>query len=206
MKLVAALARSLQADIKVELRTIERAVTTGTRDAGRGLKTELRRQVGRPVSASGSPTAGATSTTRTRGSTPRAWSTRRRRRSSAPSTRVLDSEQARALSRDPDRERTEEGHRRQADQAEHLPGAPLRPLRFVPRSSGPSLLVVDGSRASFSRKPESCEASGVQPIGPGTGPGSDHGGDVPARAAGEAARSGSMSRGRPSAGRRSCRR
>jgi hypothetical protein len=46
MKLVAALARSLQADMQVELRTIERAVTTGTRDAGRGLKTELRRQVG----------------------------------------------------------------------------------------------------------------------------------------------------------------
>ena len=46
MKLVAALARSLQADMQVELRNIERAVTTGTRDAGRGLKTELRRQVG----------------------------------------------------------------------------------------------------------------------------------------------------------------
>ena len=26
------------------------------------------------------------------------------------------------------------------------------PLRFVPRSNGPSLLVVDGLRASFSRK------------------------------------------------------
>jgi hypothetical protein len=26
------------------------------------------------------------------------------------------------------------------------------PLRFVPRQSGPSLLVVDGLRASFSRK------------------------------------------------------
>ena len=45
MKLVAALARSLQADMQVELRNIERGVTTGTRDAGRGLKTELRRQV-----------------------------------------------------------------------------------------------------------------------------------------------------------------
>jgi hypothetical protein len=28
----------------------------------------------------------------------------------------------------------------------------LRPLRFVPRASGPSLLVVDGLRASVSRK------------------------------------------------------
>ena len=39
MKLVATLARSLQADMQVEL-------TTGTRDAGRGLKTELRRKGG----------------------------------------------------------------------------------------------------------------------------------------------------------------
>jgi Family of unknown function (DUF6441) len=46
MKLAAALARSLQADMQAELRDIERAVTSGTRDAGRGLKTELRRQVG----------------------------------------------------------------------------------------------------------------------------------------------------------------
>ena len=45
MKLAAAIARSLQADMQAELRGIERAVATGTRDAGRGLKTELRRQV-----------------------------------------------------------------------------------------------------------------------------------------------------------------
>jgi hypothetical protein len=37
MKLVAALARSLQADMQAELRSIERAVATGTREAGRGL-------------------------------------------------------------------------------------------------------------------------------------------------------------------------
>ena len=45
MKFVAPLARSLQADVQVELRNIERAVSSGTREAGRGLKTELRRQV-----------------------------------------------------------------------------------------------------------------------------------------------------------------
>ena len=88
MKLTATIARSLQADMQAELRDIERAVATGTRDAGRGLKTELRRQVRAPGSASGSPTAGATSTTRTRSSTPRAWSTPRRRRSSARSMRA----------------------------------------------------------------------------------------------------------------------
>jgi hypothetical protein len=45
MKLAATLARSLQADMQAELRDVERAVATGTRDAGRNLKTELRRQV-----------------------------------------------------------------------------------------------------------------------------------------------------------------
>src|ERR671919_256445 len=36
---------SLQADLQAELRAIEQAVASGTRDAGRSLKTELRRQV-----------------------------------------------------------------------------------------------------------------------------------------------------------------
>ena len=45
MKLAAFLARALQADMQAELRGIERAVASGTRDAGRGLKTELRRQI-----------------------------------------------------------------------------------------------------------------------------------------------------------------
>src|SRR5918994_2201469 len=45
MKLAATIARSLQADMQAELRDIERAVTGGTRDAGRSLKTELRRQI-----------------------------------------------------------------------------------------------------------------------------------------------------------------
>jgi hypothetical protein len=45
MKLAAVLTRSLQADLQAELRDIESAVAGGTRDAGRGLRTELRRQV-----------------------------------------------------------------------------------------------------------------------------------------------------------------
>jgi Family of unknown function (DUF6441) len=47
MKLTATIARSVEAGIQPELRDIERAVTTGTREAGRGLRTELRRQVTR---------------------------------------------------------------------------------------------------------------------------------------------------------------
>jgi hypothetical protein len=46
MKLTGIIMRSLQADMQSELRDIERAVAAGTLDAGRGLKTELRRQVG----------------------------------------------------------------------------------------------------------------------------------------------------------------
>jgi Family of unknown function (DUF6441) len=46
MKLAASIARSLQADLQAELRDVERAVAIGTPDAGRGLKTQLRRQVG----------------------------------------------------------------------------------------------------------------------------------------------------------------
>jgi Family of unknown function (DUF6441) len=45
MKLAATLGRSLRADMQAELRDIEVAVASGTREAGRGLKTELRRQV-----------------------------------------------------------------------------------------------------------------------------------------------------------------
>jgi Family of unknown function (DUF6441) len=45
MKLATTMGRSLQADMQAELRDTERAVTSGTRDAGRGLQTELRRQV-----------------------------------------------------------------------------------------------------------------------------------------------------------------
>jgi hypothetical protein len=46
MNLIVTSARSLQADMQAELRDIERAVATGTREAGRGFRTELRRQVG----------------------------------------------------------------------------------------------------------------------------------------------------------------
>ena len=38
MKLTATIIRSVEADMQAELRDIERAVASGTRDAGRGLK------------------------------------------------------------------------------------------------------------------------------------------------------------------------
>jgi hypothetical protein len=45
MKLAATMLRSLKADLQAELHDLERAVENGTREAGRGLKTELRREV-----------------------------------------------------------------------------------------------------------------------------------------------------------------
>jgi Family of unknown function (DUF6441) len=45
VKLAATIARSLQTGRQADLRDIERAVISGTRDSGGELKTELRRQV-----------------------------------------------------------------------------------------------------------------------------------------------------------------
>jgi Family of unknown function (DUF6441) len=45
MKFAATITRSLAAGMQAELRGIEGAVAAGTRQAGRGLKTELRRRV-----------------------------------------------------------------------------------------------------------------------------------------------------------------
>jgi hypothetical protein len=45
MKLAATILRSLQADLQADLRELEVAVENSTREAGRGLRTELRRQV-----------------------------------------------------------------------------------------------------------------------------------------------------------------
>jgi hypothetical protein len=45
MDFAATVARSMQAEMQAELRDLERAVARGTKEAGQGLKTELRRQV-----------------------------------------------------------------------------------------------------------------------------------------------------------------
>jgi hypothetical protein len=153
MKLAAALARSLQADMQAELRDIERAVAGGTRDAGRGLRTELRRQ----VTSAGLGQRLANS-----------WRDRHypNQRLDAASlvytkapqiVRAFD-EGAAIRSR---RGRflaipTENAPRKGADgrpiSPSTFPEHRFGPLRFVPRTSDPSLLVVDGLRASYSRQ------------------------------------------------------
>ena len=153
MNLAATIARSLQADMQAELRDIERAVTGGTRDAGRGLRTELRRQVG--SAGLGQRLANS-------------WRDKHYPNqqldaaslvyTKAPQIIRAFDEGALIRSR---RGRflaipTENAPRKGTDgrriSPSTFPEHRFGPLRFVPRSSGPSLLVVDGLRASYSRQ------------------------------------------------------
>jgi len=153
MNLVATLARSLQADMQAELREIERAVTTGTRDAGRGLKTELRRQV-----ASAGLGQRLANSWRDRHYPNRKLDAAALVYSKAPQIIRAFDEGALIRSR---RRRflaipTENAPRKGTDgkriRPSTFPEHRLGPLRFVPRPAGPSLLVVDGLRASYSRQ------------------------------------------------------
>jgi hypothetical protein len=153
MKLAAAIVRSLQADMRAELRDIEHAVATGTRDAGRGLKTELRRQ----VASTGLGQRLANSWR------DKHYSNQRLDAASLVYTKapqiirafdeggVVRSKRGRFLAIP-----TENAPRKGTDgrriSPSTFPEHRFGRLRLVPRPTGPSLLVVDGLRASFSRK------------------------------------------------------
>jgi Family of unknown function (DUF6441) len=153
MKLVATLVRSLQADMQVALRNIERAVTIGTRNAGRGLKTELRQQVasaglGQRLANSWRdkhyPNQRLDAASLVYTKTPqiiRAFD----------EAAVIRSRRGRFLAIP-----TENAPRKGTDgrriSPSTFPEHRFGPLRFVPRQSGPSLLVADGLRASLSRQ------------------------------------------------------
>ena len=153
MKLAAAIARSLQADMQAALRDIERAVASGTRDAGRSLRTELRRQVA--SAGLGPPLADSWRD--------RHYPNQRIDAASLVYTKapqivrafdegaVIRSRRGRFLAiptENAPRKGTDGGRIKPSTFPEHRFG----PFRFVPRRSGPSLLVVDGLRASFSRQ------------------------------------------------------
>jgi hypothetical protein len=153
MRFTANIGRSLQADLGRELRDIERAVATGTRDAGRGLKTELRRQVtsaglGQRLANSWrdqhypNQKLDAASLVYTKApQIIRAFDEGAVIRSRRGRFLAIPTENA-------PRKGTDGKRIRPSTFPEHRFGL----LRFVPRSSGPSLLVVDGLRASFGRK------------------------------------------------------
>jgi hypothetical protein len=153
MKLAATIARSLQADMQSELRAIERAVTSGTRDAGRGLKTELRRQ----ASSAGLGQRLANSWR------DRHYPNRKLDAASLVYTKapqiirafdegaVIRSKRGRFLAI-PTKNAPRKGTDGKRISPSTFPEHRFGRLRFVPRPSGPSLLVVDGLRASSSRK------------------------------------------------------
>ena len=153
MKLAATIARSLQADMQAELRDIERAVASGTRDAGRSLRTELRRQV-----ASAGLRQRLANSWRDKHYPNQRLDAASLVYTKAPQIirafdegAVIRSKRGRFLALP-----TENAPRKGTDgrriSPSTFPEHRFGPLRFVPRPSGPSLLVMDGLRASFSRK------------------------------------------------------
>ncbi|HET6519496.1 MAG TPA: DUF6441 family protein, partial [Geminicoccaceae bacterium] len=153
MKLAATITRSLQADLRAELREIERAVSGGTREAGRGLTAELRRQV---ASAGLGQRLG-------NGWRDRHYANRGTDAASLVYTRappiirafdegaLIRSRRGRFLAI-PTGNAPRKGTDGRRISPRTFPEHRFGPLRFVPRRSGPSLLVVDGLRASVSRK------------------------------------------------------
>jgi hypothetical protein len=153
MKLAATIVRSLQAGMQAELRDIERAVTGGTREAGRGLKSELRREV-----ASAGLGQRLANSWRDKHYPNQKLDAASLVYTKAPQIirafdegAVIRSRRGRFLAIP-----TENAPRKGTDgrriSPSTFPEHRFGPLRFVPRPSGPSLLVVGGLRASFSRK------------------------------------------------------
>jgi len=153
MKFVTTIARSLQADMQAQLRDLERAAATGTKAAGQGLKTELRRQV-----ASAGLGQRLANSWRDRHYPNRKLDAASLVYTKAPQIirafdegAVIRSKRGRFLAIP-----TENAPRKGTDgrriSPRTFPEHRFGPLRFVPRSSGPSLLVVEGLRASFSRQ------------------------------------------------------
>jgi Family of unknown function (DUF6441) len=153
LHLAASITRSMQADLEAELRDIERAVAGGTKEAGLGLRTELRRQVA--STGLGQRLAGAWQD--------KHYPNQRLDAASlvyAKAPQIIRAFDEGALIRSR-RGRflaipTENAPRKGTDGRRISPSAfpehRFGPLRFVPRPNGPSLLVVDGLRASLSRK------------------------------------------------------
>ena len=153
MKFAAWITRSLQANMRAELGDIERAASNGTRDAGRGLKTELRRQV-----ASAALGQRLANSWRDKHYLNRKLDAASLVYTKAPQIiRAFDegalirSKRGRFLAI-PTENAPRKGTAGRRISPSTFPEHRFGPLRFVPRPTGPSLLVVDGLRASLSRR------------------------------------------------------
>ena len=153
MKLTASIARSLEADMQTELRGLERAAAAGTKEAGRDLKTELRRQV-----ASAGLGQRLARTWRDRHYDNRGIDAASLIYTKAPQIIRAFDEGAVIRSRSglwlaiptPNAPRRGVGGGR--IKPGNFPEHRFGPLRFVYRRNEPSLLVAEGLRASVGRK------------------------------------------------------
>jgi hypothetical protein len=167
MRLLATMTKSIRAGLAAELKDLKQAVATGTREAGRGLKTELRRQ----VASAGLGQRLANSWR------DKHYPNQRLDAASLVYTKapqiirafyegaVIRSKRGRFLAIP-----TENAPRKGTDgrriSPSTFPEHRFGPLRFVPRSSGPPLLVVMACEPRSVARPGSCVASGVRQIGP----------------------------------------
>ena len=167
MKLAATIARSLQADMQAELRDIERAVASGTREAGRGLRTELRRQV-----ASAGLGQRLANSWRDKHYPNQKLDAASLVYTKAPQIirafdegAVIRSRRGRFLAIP-----TENAPRKGTDgrriSPSTFPEHRFGPLRFVPRQADRRSWWWTACEPHSAARPGSCEASGAQPIGP----------------------------------------
>jgi len=139
--------------MQAELRDLERAVAAGTKSAGQSLKAELRRQV-----ASAGLGQRLANSWRDQHYPNRKLDAASLVYTKAP--QIIRAFDAGAVIRSrrggflaiPTENAPRKGTDGKRISPSIFPEHRFGPLRFVPRQSGPSLLVVDGLRASFSRK------------------------------------------------------
>jgi hypothetical protein len=188
MRLLATLTKSIRADLAAELKDLERAVATGTRKAGQGLKTGLRRQVG--SAGLGQRLANS-------------WRDQHYPNQKLDAASLVYTK-APQIIRAFDEGAVIRSRRGRflAIPTENAPRKGTDGKRISPSTFPSTVLARSGSclgradRRSWQwmaceprsvARAGSCEASGARPIGPENGRRSDHGRDVSAGAAGEAA-------------------
>lgn len=149
MKLAASIAGSMKADLKAEMRQIEKAVTSGIKEAGDGLKGSLRRQV---ISAGLGPRLARTWRSRAypnkgHDAASLVWSKAPQIVRTFDRGAVIKSKSGFWLAI-PTAAAPKRGVGGKRITPSNFPEHRFGPLRFIYRKGQPSLLVVDGVRVS----------------------------------------------------------
>ncbi len=151
MKLAATITGSIMAGMETEMRTISKAVTAGIKDAGRGLKSDLRKQV---IGAGLGPRLARTWRDRTypnkgHNAAAMVWSKAPQIIRTFDEGAVIKSKSGFWLAI-PTKQAPKRGVGGKRINPSNFPEHRFGPLRFVYRRGRPSLLVVDGVRINRS--------------------------------------------------------